>query len=438
MLGREMRRVIIASLVVAASLAVPAASATVAGGGWSKPAVLTRTGVLTYLPSVAISPNGTTVIVWTEYDNSKNTYAVMAAIRTAKGKVSKHDLGPATNAFSKAGLAVGGDGTFAVAWDYPGGGLAVRVMGPGSKAFGATSKVATADVSVDYGAGDVPGVAVDDAGTVYVTWEANTSNHYQVLAAQRAKGARAWSSAQHLSASGADAHGARIAADGNGKVAVTWGGTDSSVWATEKSSAKGSFRAAQQIAGKTYESTPSLVSISDAGKTALLWEQSAGASHRIASKIGTSGFPAQPQLISGSGIARYPALAIASSGTGAAAWEEEVAGGWQIDAASLAAGAKSWSKPGKLIATGFAATFGVAPVAAANDKRAVVAWSQKDLHHHSFVGIGVRVGSRWSKTSFPGLSAPSVAVTNDPGKSERVGAAVVWLSTKGLQISILK
>jgi hypothetical protein len=440
-----MGRVIIASLAVAASLAIPAASATAAGGGWSKPSVLVPAGQPAYQASTAIAANGTAVVVWDQYNATKNKYTLMGAIRSPRGKVTKAKLGSAPNAFAKPAVAVGGDGTFAVAWEYPGAGtslgsLAVRILPAGKKSFGATAKVSGRNLSNGYGYGDSPSIAVDDAGDVFVAYEAKIGSHYQAMEAQKAKRARAWSPAVRLSAAGVDSHGARIAADGKGAVVVVWDEISGSVWSAAKSSAAGSFGAAQRIASATYGSSPANVGIADSGKAAVLWEQShPHGTYLIASKVGHSRFPSKTQYLSAKGISRYQALALSSNGGGVAAWEEEVAGGWQIKAATLTPAGSSWSKETRIIPTGFAATFGAAPAVAANNQRAVVAWSEKNLHHASFVAVRVRVGSRWSKvTDFSGLNAPVVAVANDPKKSGPVAGAMIWLSTSGLQISILK
>lgn len=437
-MGLEMRRMTIASLAVAASLAVPAAAT--AASGWSKPVTVLPAGNLAYQPEIATAADGTTIVVWNQYDSLKNTYSLFAATRSPQGKITKSKLGPAVNALARPALAVGGDGTFAVAWAYgangSGGSLAVRIRARGAKDFGPTMKVSPANLSTDYGSGDAPSIAVDDAGTVYVAWEGEYSSsggrHTQVVETQRAKGAHAWISPVRLSASGTDSHGARIAADGKGNAAVSWAEADSSVWASVTSG--GRFGAAQRISGVTYESSPPSIAIGRAGKAAMLWEESGkGNSHGIAGKV----FPGTTKLLSGKALSRYQTLAVASNGTGVGAWEEEALGGWEIAAAGLSG--SSWSSGTRLNATGYAATFGVAPVSAANNQRAVVAWSEKDVQHASFVGARVRVGNRWQKAvSFPGLSAPVVSVPNDPVKSGPVAGALLWLSTNGLQISILK
>ncbi|MGH3009187.1 MAG: hypothetical protein ACRDLM_07260 [Gaiellaceae bacterium] len=444
-LGREMGRVIIASLAVAASLAIPAASATAAGGGWSKPSTLAPAGQPAYQPSTAIAANGTAVVVWDQYNATKNKYTLMGAIRTPRGKITKSKLGPAANAFAKPALAVGGDGTFAVAWEYPGASatlsaLAVRILPAGKKGFGATAKVSGRNLSNGYGYGDSPSIAVDDAGDVFVAYEARVGSHYEAMETQKPKRARRWSRAVRLSAAGVDSHGARLAADGKGAVVVAWDDPAGSVWSAGKPSAAGSFSAPQKIASATYETSPADVAIADSGKAAVLWEQSRPhGTYLIASKVGHSRFPGKAQYLSAKGISRYQGLALSSNGAGVAAWEEEVAGGWQIKAATLTAAGSSWSKETRIIPAGYAATFGAAPVVAANNQRAVIAWSEKNLHHASFVGVRVRVGSRWSKvTAFSGLNTPVVAVPNDPKKSGPVAGAMIWLSTSGLQISILK
>lgn len=439
-----MRRVTIASLAVAVSLAVPAAAT--AAGGWSKPKTLLPSGNLVYQPALATAPDGTTVAVWVQYDVSKNLYTLRAAIRTPRGKISMLKLGPAVSALAKPALAVGGDGTFAVAWEYPGtsaghDSLAVRTMPAGKKAFGPTTKVSGTNLSSDYGSGDQPSVAVDDAGTVFVAWEGLYSGgggrHTQVVVSERAKRARAWRPAVRLSAAGTDSHGAHIAADGKGNAAVSWNELNTSVWASVTSSA-GRFGPAKQIAGVTYGSSPASIAVSDTGKAAILWEQEQGNTHRIAGKVtAPRAFPARTQFLSGKAFSRYQALALASNGVGTGAWEAEVSGGWEIDGATLTG--TSWGSAGKLNPTGYAATFGVPPVIAANNQRAIVAWSEKDLHRVSFVGVTVRVGKRWKNTAnFPGLSGAIVSVPNDPVRSGPVAGAMVWLSTSGLQISILK
>lgn len=433
-----MRRVAFASLAVAAALAVPAA----ATAAWSKPTTLLPAGKLAYQPSLATSASGLTAIVWVQYDSIKDTYTLMSAVRTPAGKVSIRKLGPAANTLARPALAVGGDGTFAVAWEYPGkagspGSLAVRIIPRGRSAFGSLSKVSGSNLSEDYGEGDQPSVAVDDAGTVYIAYEGMFSGgggrHTQVVETQRARGAHSWTAAARLSASGTDSHGAHIAADGKGKAAISWAESNSSVWASV-TSASGRFGAAKKISAVTYESTPPSIGISDSGKSAMLWEQEgAHNTHRIAAKVSLG----KTAYLSGKSLSRYQTLALASNGSGVAAWEEEIAGGWQIEAAPLTG--SRWGTPAALNATGYAATFGVAPVSAANNQRAVVAWSEKDLHHASFVGVRVRVGKKWQKpVNFPGLSAPVVSVPNDPLKSGPVQAALLWLSTRGLQISVLK
>src|SRR5581483_6122169 len=260
--GREMRRVPFASLAVVASLAAPAAAAA----GWSKPAVLVPPGKLAYQATLATAADGTTIVVWDQYDSGKNTYSLLAATRTPQGKVSRRTLGPAANAVAKPALAVGGDGTFAVAWEYPGKGtggdsLAVRIVRPGESTFEPASTVSPANMSTDYGAGDGPSVAVDDAGTVYVTWEGVYSGrggkHDEVVVTDRADGARTWSPVVRLSSPAADSHGARVAAAGKGHAAVSWAETNSSVWTSIASA--GRFGPAKLISGATYESSPASI-----------------------------------------------------------------------------------------------------------------------------------------------------------------------------------
>jgi len=437
-----MRRVPFASLAVVASLAAPAAAAA----GWSKPAVLVPPGKLAYQATLATAADGTTIVVWDQYDSGKNTYSLLAATRTPQGKVSRRTLGPAANAVAKPALAVGGDGTFAVAWEYPGKGtggdsLAVRIVRPGESTFEPASTVSPANMSTDYGAGDGPSVAVDDAGTVYVTWEGVYSGrggkHDEVVVTDRADGARTWSPVVRLSSPAADSHGARVAAAGKGHAAVSWAETNSSVWTSIASA--GRFGPAKLISGATYESSPASIAVAATGKAALLWEQSgAHNSHRIAAKVTTShAFPARTQFLSGPSVSHFPAVALASHGAGTSAWEAEVAGGWEIDAAALSGA--TWGRATRLEPKGYAATYGFAPVVAANDERAVVAWAEKDLNRASFIGAKVRVGSRWTDpANFPGLSAPVVSVPQDPVGPGPVAGAMVWLSTNGLQISILK
>ena len=436
-----MRRVaLVLLLVVAALLAASSAASGSGSGSWSKPATLVAVGTATYQPAVATAPNGTTVAVWDVVNDANGTFSLVAGIRSTSGKIEKHPLGKMTGIFPPSSLAVGGDGTFAAAWAAPGKTkskkifAAVAVGRPGKRGFGKTTFLSPGNLSTaPQTQGDTPQVAVDDVGTVYVVWEGMYGEKTRVVESQLGAHASGFTKPRFLSAASDSSHAARIAAHGNGNVAVSWTDAAGAVWGNIIRA--GHIGRAKKISRATYPASPPSVA-AGSGKAVVVWQQTGGASNQIASKItrGAS-FPSAAQNLSGKTLSRYQAVALAANGSGVAAWESSPHGGsgWQIRASTMSASADAWSGAKSLSRVG-SAVFGWAPSVAAANGRAFVAWNEKVGGKYA-AGVQVIVGGRLlSAHTFPTLGQP--AVSANPSGGGRVLGALVWPALAGLEISV--
>lgn len=440
----SLRRGAVASVVVAAFLLAPAA-ATAARPHWQKPQIVVPVGTATYNPVVATGRDGTTVVAWDEANPQNGTFELMFAARTPSGAVSNsRKLGPMTGAFPQAALAVGGDGTFAVAWGYRArhnkNRAAVRIWRPGKKGFGKTELLSPGNVSTDLSGGDTPQVAVDDAGTVYVVWEGlfkyQGAKHYQVVIRKLGRHARRWSKPQRLSSIKTDSHSARVAADGAGNAAVCWTETSGAVRASILRSGQKRFHKAQRITPATYGVSPPSIAESDSGKVAIVWEQSVKAGRRIESKVTTGAkFPRASQNLSAGGAAQFESIALASNGGGVTAWERLAGSGGQVQVRTTAGSSTKWGNIKQLTRPGVA-LFGTGPAVAAANGRAFVAWTQR-VNNKLSVGVGVLLGKRWQKTrTYAALGSAVVSAANDPVKGTKVLGAVVWPTIDGLKLAV--
>lgn len=443
-----MRRVAVASVLGTAFLLAPAAATARSASGWGRPQLLVPVGKATYSPAAATAPNGTTVIVWDQENSHSGKFRLLAGTRLLSGKVKITKLGPMTGAFPQAAIAVGGEGTFAVVWGAPAKGtttrIAVRIWSSGKRSFGPTMYLSPGNANTEYAQDDVPDIAVDDSGTVFVVWEGaygkGSHRHYRVVERQLAKHSRKWSSPVLISpVAQVDAHAGKVAANGNGNAAVSWTEETGAVKARIlRAGAKG-FGPVQQISPSTFGVSAPTITMSDHGKTALVWEQSATAGRRIASKV-TSGttFPKRGQFLSGKGTAEFQSAALASDGSGVTAWEKIAGVGGQVLARVITASGHSWTQIVNVTQPGVALLGASGPSVAATTGHAFVAWSQKVKNKIS-IGVKVRVGGRWLATrTYPALTAPVVSAANDPVSGARVLGAVVWTSTKGLQIATFR
>ncbi|HLX33201.1 MAG TPA: hypothetical protein VKR79_10610 [Gaiellaceae bacterium] len=441
-----MARVALFLLVAAASLAAFAAAASgseAGAGGWSKPEILVKVGTATYHPAVVTGPTGTTVAVWDNVNPANETFALEAGIITVTGGIKKRPLGLMTGTFPTSSLAVGGDGTFAVAWAAPGPSKktksktfgAVRVWRPGKSGFGATTLLSTGIVSNEQTLGDTPQVAVDDAGTVYVVWEGVYKKHTRIVEQQLGTSSNGFSAPRFLSPASDDAHAARIAAHGSGNAAVSWTSSSGAVWGSIIRA--GHISAPTKLSPVTYAASPPSVAASS-GKASAVWEQSAATGHVIESAVTTgSSFSSHHQVLTPTKeTARFQAAALAANGFGLAAWEVSTSGGgWNVQARAMSAKGSAWGGAVSLTPAG-SAVFGSAPSVAATTGRGFVAWMQRTANHE-LAGVKALVGSHWSPArTFPALGPPVVSAAANPTSHDRVLGALVWPSVAGLQIAV--
>ena len=464
-----MRRVGVVSALVGGCLLVPAAATArharharhvQHASAWAKPQVIVPVGKATYSPAAVTAPNGTTVVIFDEANIHNGKFSLFAATRSVSGKIKIHRLGPMSGVFPQGSIAVGGDGTFAVAWAAPAkhgkSRVAARVWPAGKAGFGRTAYISPANAGPLQARGDVPRVAVDGAGTVYVVWEGlygrHANKHSQVVERQLAKHGGKWSSPRHAAAvhcdrnqtpkcRRVDAHGAHVAANGNGNVAISWTQSSGEVMASIARAGAKPTRP-QRITAATYGISSPSIAVSDRGKAAMTWEQSVTTGRRIESKVTTQKkFPRRGQFLSGKGTAQFQALALASDGRGVTAWEEVSGSGGQVLARVMRPRGRAWtSNIVKLTRPGAALIGSSGPAVAASAGLAFVAWSER-LNNQLSVGVKAQVGGHWLPTRTYRAVGPAgcaVSAANDPPRRARVLGSVVWTAALGLQIAVFR
>lgn len=412
---------------------------------WSAPHSLSATpSGPAYNPAVAMGPDGTTVVVWDQLNTSTGKYSVEAGIRKPGGPIAIFPLGTSVPA-AVLSVAVGGNGTIAVAWEHPAPNslenVQVRIRRPGERRFEQTVTLSGNSVSTNHGAGDFPRVAVDDVGAVYVVWEEYHTYSGQVhfrVAERHRRTDGAWTSLVFLSAHNVDSHGARVAADGNGHVAVSW--SQGAIEARIQPGSASAFGFVQKLSSSPADANTS-VGESDHGRTLVVWEQAISSNVRIESKLTpTDTFPNSGQYLSPAGSASQDA-ALASNGQGIAAWEYRASSvaPLQVQAATLPATSTHWGGLTTLTPSGYTATSGSTPSVAIDQQRAIIGWSENQGSTY-YVAVRVhRAGFPFQPTkTFPGPGGGiQVAVPNDGLSTTKVLGALIWTEGVSVELSTL-
>ena len=228
--GCALRRIIfVAVLTFAAgtSLSTSAVALAMPLGPWlpNPPANISAPGNNND-PQIAVGPDGTTTIIWTDNDRVQaSTRAAGAAAFSTPINVSPSVTEPVYSPH----IAVGPDGTTTIAWlNYSINGAMIRAA---TRAAGATTFSAPIDVSqiVDGHAviPSPPGVVAGPDGITTITWYQPVGDHYVVQAATRAAGATRFSTPVDLGNSGTLTHmpsefPPAIAVGPNGKATIAW------------------------------------------------------------------------------------------------------------------------------------------------------------------------------------------------------------------------
>uniref|UniRef100_A0AAU2V7E8 FG-GAP-like repeat-containing protein n=1 Tax=Streptomyces sp. NBC_00003 TaxID=2903608 RepID=A0AAU2V7E8_9ACTN len=194
---------------------VYAAERTGAGGAWSAPARLDNTGAGAQdaYPRVAVAPDGSVSVVWTEYGSAGAAFKSAEQGASTATWSAPHDTFPTPVPAAEARLAAGPGGTLAMTW-LAGGALNYARRPAASSTWGPVESAAKTD---SFGAA-VPSPLTGPDGDVTLVWsdyQSDTDGFY-IRTSTRAAATGTWSPVQTLSTqyAGMTPFGADIAADG--------------------------------------------------------------------------------------------------------------------------------------------------------------------------------------------------------------------------------
>lgn len=352
-------------------------------------------------PRIAVSPDGTTTVVW--YDGSADR--IWAATRPP-GQSSFPDptqtppqrLSDIYSLFPEVTAA--DDGSVTVVWTAADATTtpvsAWRVQGA-IRRPGHTGFPAPADLSVprNNSSSLFPRVAGAPDGTTTAVWSrlrdtGVTGNTIQ--AATRRPGQPGFDAPQDVSSPNDNAQAPDVAFGADGQTTIVWQGqgmTSETVEAAIRQPGASTFDASQLIADSIGEPAAQVAYAPD-GQATVVWGFGEIFSSTRAPNSSDWGIP---ESISGAAADIYPRIAVAADGRATVAWLT----GWStptagVQAATRPGGSSDWSSPTTLdgnAGTGQLSPYPTPAIAVAPDGRATVAWTTKALRPGTTPAQGV-------------------------------------------------
>jgi len=354
-------------------------------------------------PRIAVSPDGTTTVVW--YDGSADQ--IWSATRppgqstfpdptqTPPQRLSNpsvYSLLPEVTAADDGSVTavwVGANATTnpISAWRVQG---AIRL--PGHTGF-----EAPADLSVprDNSSSLFPRVAAAPDGTTTAAWSRLRDGGVSgstIQAATRRPGQPGFDAPQDVSSPDDNAQAPDVAFGADGQTTIVWQGqgmTSETVVSATRQPGAPSFEQPRLVADTLYEPAAQ-VAYAPGGQTTVVW----GYSQIFSStREPSSDSWGAAQSISGGATNIYPRIAVAADGRATVAWTT----GWStsttgVQAVTRPGGSSDWSSPTTLdgnAGTGHISPYPTPAIAVAPDGRATVAWTTKALRPGTTPAQGV-------------------------------------------------
>jgi len=225
---------------------------------------------------------------------------------------------------------------------------------PGSAgaAAQATGWSSPQNISHNQGNSQLPSIAVDTQGNLYVVWKDDTAGSSGFLYSTRSVGDSNWSAPQNIPGTSATPGDPRIAVDHQGSLHVVWqdniGGESGIFWAVRSSD--GSWSAPQKITGSSANSSAPDIAVDAQGNPHVVWEEELTQGNTdviYATKSGQADWLTQniSNNQEGSGS---PSIAIDGEGTLHVVWEDdslEITGGYLDILYAAKPGDGGWSEP---------------------------------------------------------------------------------------------
>lgn len=411
--------VTLAVAAVAVGMIVPGVASAVT---WGLPAsTLSTTATTNDGAQVAVGPDGTTTVVWSQTDPTDPSFAVIMAATRLPGQtgfgapqlISGSDLAGTPGAYESPKIAVGPDGTTVVVWRESGSeGIYATSRAAGQPRFPTTApQTVFLDPGFNTFSPENPEVTAAPDGSFTMVWTANsnTSATSKVMAATRLAGETSFSGVQDLSASGAydGYYMPKVAAAPDGSVVAIWSypvGSSYVIQTATRPAGQRAFGGAEAIAGAS--GIRPRIAIGPDGRVTAVWIADPGVNETIRSATrapGAASFGA-PVGVPSALVLDLQVVA-APDGETTVVWNEGYA---TIRSSTRASGQSTWG-PAEVVASPTdPATRRVeaARVAVAQDGRATVVWLD--------AAGDLLTTSIFSATRMDGAAAWSSATQLDP------------------------
>lgn len=356
-------------------------------GAFTAPVRLSAAGEDATGPQVAVAPDGTTTVAWMR-DVGNNDGIVRATTRPPNGGFGEPvDVSPA-GYVGPPSLAVGADGTTAVAWGGSGIQASTR---PAAGAFGPP-------VQLSPGNGFSPAVTVDPEGTTTVVWKqcTNVDTFDQVVQASTKPAGGTFSAPVDLSAAGTTLlDGPEVATAADGTTTVVWSGYDGTVSSVHTSTraAGGVFVAPVTLDADSGTQVPyAQLAVAEDGTTTVVWtdqDPSAPAALqeviRARTRAPGGAFGAAVDVSEPGPTATLPRVAAAPDGTTTAVWYRHDGEAVRVQASTRTSGG-SFGSPITLSAAGRPATW--PQVAVAGQGAITVVWLSESSAEATYIVDG--------------------------------------------------
>ncbi|MGI9539630.1 MAG: PKD domain-containing protein [Miltoncostaeaceae bacterium] len=298
---------------------VQAARFDAASGTWGATADLSASGQHGDNPSVAFSPSGDAVALWSRGGIiQSSTFDAGSGTWGAATDISVPGLAAVDPriAFSPSGDALG-------AWERSDGSNSIVRW---AKYSGVTKTWSTtAALSASGQDSDRVHLAFDGAGNAIAVWERTNGSHTIARGARYIGATNSWSATEDLSASGGDAGKPRVALDASGNAIAVWersDGANTIAQAARFNGATSLWSAAQDLSAPGQSAGRPQVAFDASGEAVAVWERSDGSDTRIQSarfKGGT--WVSGGELSSAGGDAARAQVAVDADGNAIAVWE---------------------------------------------------------------------------------------------------------------------
>jgi uncharacterized membrane-anchored protein len=304
---------------------------TVATGRWGTAELIQDNAGNAYHPQVAVDSSGNTVAVWYQYDGTSYRNIWSNRYTAATGTWGTAELIETDNAEDAyyPQVAVDSSGNAVVVW-YQYNGTRNNIWSNRYTAVAGTWGTAELIETDNAGSARDPQVAVDSSGNAVAVWYQYDGTRTNISSNRYTASAGSWGTAELIEMDNAGpAYSPQVAVDSSGNAVVVWyqfDGTSDNIWSNRYTAATGTWETAELIETDAWDAYDPQVAVDSFGNAVAVWQQSDGTRYSIWSNRYTAptGTWETAELIEtdNAGDARNPQVAVDSSGNAVAVWEQ--------------------------------------------------------------------------------------------------------------------